>query len=77
MTPLEIEQLRSTNNLFGLAVGVAGMLGLVKMVEEMDALSDIAENSQDDAEVRVAQLNLAMIETTVSMLGTLENVAQA
>ena len=58
MTPLEIEQLRSTNNLFGIAVGLAGMLGLVKMVEEMDHLSDIAKNSRDEAEVHVAQLNL-------------------
>lgn len=77
MTPLEIVQLRSSHNLLGIAAGLAGMLGLVKMVEEMDLLSDISENSRDEAEVHVAQLNLAMIEATVSILGTLDNVAQA
>jgi hypothetical protein len=77
LTPIEISQLRSGDNLTRIAVGIAGMMGLEKLMEEMNQLEKIVETSNDKVEINMANINLKFLEQTITMIGSLGETGHA
>tara|TARA_Y100000310_G_scaffold295708_1_gene327316 strand:- start:2753 stop:2989 length:237 start_codon:yes stop_codon:yes gene_type:complete len=77
LTPIELSQLQSGDNLTRIAVGIAGMMGLEKLMEEITSLEKIVTTSNDKAEINMATINLKFLEQTITMIGSLGEIGQA
>ena len=77
LTPLEVTQIQSGGNISRIATGIAGMMGLEKLMSEISSLEKLIKISNDKNEIGVARLNLELLERTVMMIGNLGEVGHA